>query len=391
MHRFHMPTDVRCGAGSLEALTTCKTWGKRPAILCGKQAARTHGHLNTILGYLPNALVLDSFPENPRFSDCETYADRCRAENIDLLVALGGGSVMDGAKALALLARHGGTCRDFLDPEHGKDALPLIAIPTTAGTGSEVTPYAVLVDDARNRKSTLKSPALFPRLALLEPALSTTMPRDVTIATGLDALSQAMEGMLSTQSTPTGDMLALDACRRIRHWLPVALQQPAQVEAREQLLFAAMLSGMVIAQSGTTLVHGMGYYYTLEHGIAHGAANALLLPPLFWWNAQHAPEKVTRLAEALGHGIRPAPSEAGHALTESLYHFYRLLHFESAAREHGVPQEAAASMAAHIMAEPGRFKHQHGTLTASQVQALYDAAWAGSVEDLPGALAIAPR
>lgn len=367
-----------------------ETWGKRPAILCGKQAARTHGHLDAVLHYMPDALVLDGFPENPRFSDCEAYASRSAEAGADILVALGGGSVIDGAKALALLARHGGTCSDYLDPKHGKDALPLIAIPTTAGTGSEVTPYAVLVDDARNRKSTLKSPALFPRLALLEPHFTTTMPRDVTIATALDALSQAMEGMLSTQSTPTGDLLALDVCRRIRHWLPVALQQPAQVEAREQLLFAAMLSGMVIAQSGTTLVHGMGYYYTLEHGIAHGAANALLLPPLFWWNAQHAPAKVTRLAEALGHGCRPAPSEAGYALTESLYHFYRLLHFEAAARDHGVPEEAGATMAAQIIEEPGRFKHQLGALTESQVRVLYQAAWGGSVEDLPREFALDP-
>ncbi len=390
MHRFLMPTDVRCGAGSLEALAAWGTWGKRPAILCGKQAARAHGHLDAILHYMPDALVLDGFPENPRFSDCEAYAGRCHEADIDVLVALGGGSVIDGAKALSLLARHGGTCSTYLDPEHGKDALPIIAIPTTAGTGSEVTPYAVLVDDARNRKSTLKSPQLFPRLALLEPRLSTTMPREVTVATGLDALSQAMEGMLSTQSTPTGDILALDACRRIRHWLPVALEQPNQHEAREQLLFAAMLSGMVIAQSGTTLVHGMGYYYTLEHGIAHGAANALLLPPLFWWNAQHAPEKVTRLAEALGHGSRPLPSEAGYALTESLYHFYRLIHFEAAARDHGVPETAAAAMATQIMAEPGRFKHQQGTLTEAQVRTLYQAAWAGSIEDLPREFTLGP-
>ena len=383
MHRFHMPTDVRCGAGSLKALGAWKAWGKRPVILCGRQSARAHGHLDAVLHYMPDAIVLDGFPENPRFSDCEDYGKRCRAGNVDVIVALGGGSVIDGAKALALLARHGGTCSDYLDPEHGKDALPIIAIPTTGGTGSEVTPYAVLVDDARNRKSTLKSPQLFPRLALLDPTLTTTLPREVTVATALDALSQVMEGMLSTQSTPTGDILALDACRRIRHWLPVALEQPTQLEAREQLLYAAMLSGVVIAQSGTTLVHGMGYYYTLEHGIAHGAANALLLPPLFWWNAQHAPEKVPRLAEALGHGSRPAPSEAGYALTESLYHFYRLAHFKYAARDHGVPQEACTTMAAQIIAEPGRFKNQPGTLTESQVRALYQAAWAGAVEDLP--------
>lgn len=177
-----------------------------------------------------------------------------------------------------------------------------------------------------------------------------------------------------------GDILALEVCRSIHQWLPVALEEPENDHAREQLLHAAMLSGVIIAQSGTTLVHGMGYYYTLGHGIAHGVANALLLPPLFWWNARHNPEKVAALAAALGFPCPPSPGEAGRGITEALYSFYHKIHFSYAAQACGVPASALAAMAADISGDPYRFKDQIGTLSEKQVLGLYQASWHGTVD-----------
>ena len=289
---------------------------------------------------------------------------------------------MDAAKAIALLLANGGCCRDYAGQSVAHTPLPVIAIPTTAGTGSEVTPYAVLVDDAKNKKSTLKAPGLFPRLALLDPALTTTMPHDVTVATALDALSQGMEGMLSRKSTPLGDTLALDVCRRVYRDLPRVLENPSDLDARCSLLYASMLSGVIIAQSGTTLVHGMGYPYTLDHGIAHGAANALLLPPVFWWNAWHAPEKVAALAATLGLESDGTRHAVAVAISEALYSFYRKIHFSPSAKDHGVPEGALKAMASGIASDTYRFKNQVGTLSETEVYRLYQASWVGSIGGL---------
>jgi alcohol dehydrogenase class IV len=378
--RFHMPTEVRFGVDALDGLSGARELGSRPVILCGSASAKRHGHLSAVVERLAAPNILDGFPENPSFADCESFAARC--DDADLIIALGGGSVIDGAKALALLSANGGRCRDYLNTAAKNAPLPVIAIPTTSGTGSEVTPYSVLIDEQANRKSTLKSPGLFPRLALLDPALTVTLPTQITLATALDALSQAMEGMLSKNATPMGDVLALEACRLVHTWLPQVLTNPEDLHGRGQLLYAAMLSGVVISQSGTTLVHGMGYYYTLDHGTAHGVANALLLPPLFWWNAHHAADKVSRLASALGHPCAATPSEAAQAITDALYELYEKINFNPSAKEHGIPESALGPMAADIVNDPYRFKNQVGVLNVNHVEALFRASWAGSVGGL---------
>lgn len=377
---FNAPVEVIFGPGCLGQLARFRHLGQRAAILCGNHSARANGTLDAVLVHFPEALVLDGVPENPGTLDCEERAARCREAGVDCVIGLGGGSALDAAKAVALLVTNGGTCADYLDDSSAcRTALPLIAIPTTAGTGSEVTPYSVLVDAASGQKKTLRHPSLYPRAALLDPWLTMDLPRDVTVATALDALSQAMEGMVSKRATPPGDVLALEACRLIRGALPRVLAVPGDEDARGQLLYAAMLTGMVIAQSGTTIVHGMGYYYTLEHGIAHGAANALLLPPVFAWNAVLLPATVAAIAGALGHPGPPKTESARQAILAALYELYAEIGFSPAARDHGVPLSAAAQFAARLIREPYRFKNQVGDFSEADVAGLFAAAWAGRV------------
>lgn len=377
---FQLPVEVHFAPGALSFLARYRDLGARPALICGRDSARASGALDSVLEHYPGALVLHGIPENPETSDCEAYAVTCREAGVDCIIALGGGSVMDAAKAIALLVVNGGACADYLDDAGGcKPALPMVAIPTTAGTGSEVTPYSVLVDSERREKKTLRHPSLYPRVAILDPRLTLALPREITIATALDALSQAMEGMVSKRATPFGDLLALEACRLIRAALPWALTAPHDEEARGVLLYAAMLSGVVIAQSGTTLVHGMGYHYTLDYGIAHGAANALLLPPVFAWNAVLLPATVSTIAGALGRPGPPKTESAAHSIVTALYDFYAEIDFPAAARDHGVPREAAARFAESIIRAPYRFKNQVGDFTKADVEHLFEAAWTGQV------------
>ncbi len=381
MRSYHyvVPTEMYFGVGVSGALGEhCGDWGDKPLLVTGQGSARASGLLDRILGQFPHAAIFEGVPENPGTSVCERGAALCRAAQCDWVIGVGGGSPMDVAKAVALLARNPGACAEYFSSQaRARPALPIAAVPTTAGTGSEVTPYAVLVDATGRYKRTIRGHDLFPRAAFLDPEATIGMPPAVTAATGLDALSQAMEGLLSKRSTPIGDTLAMEACRLIAQWLPRAVHHGDDLDARGAMLHAAMLSGCVIAQSGTTLVHGMGYYFTLEFGVPHGLANALLLSPVFEVNARHEPEKVAAIAGALGHPAAPTPATAAAAIRKALHGLMRRVGCSPAARDAGVAESALDRFAADICNDPYRFKNQVGQFTVDDVRRLFRCAWSG--------------
>jgi alcohol dehydrogenase class IV len=189
-----------------------------------------------------------------------------------------------------------------------------------------------------------------------------------------------MEGMLSRKATPPGDVLALEVCRLVRNALPAVVADPADSKARGELLYAAMLSGCAIAQSGTTLVHGMGYYLTLECGLAHGLANALLLTPLFRFNAGHAPHKVAAIAAALGHPCAPEPEPAREAVTRGLRELLAACGVSPAARDHGVDPDRVAAFAKEVAADPYRFRNQPGDVDERIILGFYQDAVTGGAD-----------
>jgi alcohol dehydrogenase class IV len=380
-YRYRMPTEVVFGAGTLDSLgERCRPYGSRPLVVTGRRSARATGLLDRVLGQLPGAAVFDAVEENPSTATCETGASFCRERDCDFVVALGGGSPIDAAKAIAVLAKNDGRCRDYFGTDkYPNPNLPIVAVPTTAGTGSEVTPYSVLTDEEAGMKRTLAGRALFPTLAILDPETTLTLPVSVTVNTGLDVLSQAMEGMVSRTSTPVGDVLALEACRLVKEHLPRCVRNGEDREARARMLHASMLAGSVIAQSGTTLVHGMGYYFTLQFGIAHGLANGLLLTPLFQFNALHEPEKVAAIAEALGVPVEVEPTRVRRAVAQGLHALLAELGVDPAAKNAGVAGDRLEEFAREVAADPYRFRNQPGSIGESEVLRFYEQAYEGAI------------
>ena len=380
-YTYRMPVEVIFGEGCIESLAKhIGRLGGRPFVVAGMNSARALGVIDRITEAFPDAICFEGIDENPGTGICDVGAVLCGEAGCDCVVAIGGGSPMDAAKAIAGLALHAGPCVDFL----GRDtfpngALPILAIPTTAGSGSEVTPYAVLVNDAKHRKATLGSDCLFPRIALLDPALTVPLPRSVTVNTGLDALSQAMEGILSNTANAMADGLAFEAIRILHEALPVVVEQPGDVAARGRVQHAAMLAGCVIAQTGTTLVHGMGYYLTLECGIAHGLANALLLTPLFQHNATVHPGRVARIAEIMGHPCAAKPDSAGRAIAAALHALLHRLEVSPAASSHGVHAAQLPEFARDLASDPYRFRNQPGELDEAGCLALFEQAYEGGI------------
>ncbi|MFZ5818094.1 MAG: iron-containing alcohol dehydrogenase family protein [Bacillota bacterium] len=250
-------------------------------------------------------MVIDSFDgcvPNAEASTVAVLADRIRRAGADGLLALGGGSVMDTAKAAAMLITLGGdSILEHLTTRLTQPLnLRLICIPTTAGTGSEVSIGAVIKDTARGLKIPLGSQYLVPDLAILIPELTAGLPAPLTAATGFDALTHAIEAYLSPRANPLTDALALDAMKRIIRWLPEAMDHPGELTAREQMLAAASMAALAFNSAMLGACHAVAHALGGQHEVPHGVANALLLPTVMAFNEEACKPRWPALSLALG-------------------------------------------------------------------------------------------
>lgn len=235
-----------------------------------------------------------------------------RAGGAEVVIGLGGGSPMDVAKAVAVLAANPGP----LPAYEGADKIPggrapLVCITTTAGTGSEVTRYVAITDEARERKMLVSSWRLLPDVAVADPALTLALPPNVTVATGIDALTHALEAYISRRAQALSDLFALSAIRRIGASLRRAYRQPDDRPARAAMSLAALEAGIAFCNASVALVHGLARPLGAHFGVPHGLANAVLLAPVCRFTAPAAPERFRDVAAALGVVPAGAAPEEG--------------------------------------------------------------------------------
>ena len=300
---FHSPTKILFGRGSLQELgEQVKRLGGKALLVTGRRFARRYGYIDRLTSLMEAAGVkvalFDRVEPNPSFETVEEGASTARKTGVDVVVGFGGGSALDAAKAIALLCVQGGRARDYVYPYVVEEpVLPIVAIPTTCGTGSEVTKFSVLTDVKAKRKTVVAGGPLIPKVAILDPEVLRHLPRDLTVYTALDAFSHAIEAYWSKASQPISDLFALESMKILLKDLEKAAQD---VEARDVLHYASLLAGLAINQAGTTVVHAMGYYLTTYHDVHHGLSNAVFLPVAVRLNASAIPDKVSRLADYLG-------------------------------------------------------------------------------------------
>ncbi|HHV65097.1 MAG TPA: iron-containing alcohol dehydrogenase [Peptococcaceae bacterium] len=288
-YKYYMPTMVIFGKNCVkENSQLFTTLGKKALIVTGTQSAKRNGSEKDVRTALETAgisyLVYDKVIANPTIACVYEGAKIAKANEVDFIIAIGGGSPMDAGKAIALLAAQDITEENLFSGPYAERVLPLAMIPTTAGTGSEVTQYSVLTNEKSQTKTSISSDLLFPRIAFLDAKYTVNLPAVITINTALDALSHAIESMLSIRASYLSNILAADSIRILMDCIPDVLEAQKSeegfhlaFETREQLLLASTLAGIVIAQTGTTIVHSMGYSLTYFKNIDHGRANALLL------------------------------------------------------------------------------------------------------------------
>jgi len=322
---FQTPPKIVFGSGAASGLAAeAKALGRHPLVVCGR-SLRASGALETILAALHAAglepAVHEGVPPEPGLDALQTCMDA--AAGCDSVIAIGGGSVLDVAKGAAALADTGSTARDYFAglpvPDTGK---PLIAIPTTSGTGSEVTWVCVLVDKETRRKASIRGPGMMPKVALVDPQLTVSCPPTVTACSGADAFVQAVEAFTSRGANPMTDALALEASRLTATWLETAFREPENREAREAMALGSMMAGVALNTSRLGLVHGLAHPLGAVTGAAHGLLCGLLLPPVIRFNREAAAEKYARLAMELKLvGPDPHPEAA----VNELLHFVETL------------------------------------------------------------------
>jgi alcohol dehydrogenase class IV len=284
MHfEFQAPTRILFGPGTLrEVAPAAKTLGGRPLVVTGREAGRAAALMDQLKA---EGLAVASFSVagEPTIEALCVGVERAREVGCDLVIGFGGGSVLDAGKAVAALLTNGGEPLDYLEVIGKGRALtrpsaPYVAVPTTAGTGAEVTRNAVLASPAYYLKASLRSPFMYPRLAVVDPELTYTLPPAVTASTGLDALTQLVEPFVSTAANPLTDALCRDGMIRAARSLRRACEDGRNPNAREDMSLASLLGGLALANAKLGAVHGCAAVLGGRYPAPHGAICARLLP-----------------------------------------------------------------------------------------------------------------
>ncbi|MEW5932777.1 MAG: iron-containing alcohol dehydrogenase [Bacillota bacterium] len=310
---LHLTPLVLSGAGSVSAIAgEARRLGCRKFLVVTDQGVTRAGILGTVTEQLDrdcvDYAVFDGVEPDPRLACVARCAEAARTAAADGVIGLGGGSSLDVAKATAVLLTNGGSMADYLGPDRvPRPGLPKIMVPTTAGTGSEVSAAVVFTDEADQIKKAAYSRYFVPEVAILDPCLTVSMPPQVTVDTGLDALVHAIEGATSARSNPFSEATGFTAIRMISGALREAASRGDDLRAREQMLLASTLAGMSFTSGGLGGVHALAYSLASEYHLTHGRSNAVLLPHVMRFNLVAAFEKYARVAEAMGEDVRALP------------------------------------------------------------------------------------
>ena len=301
---FIVPGQMITGTGALEmARDTLGQLGKKAMIVTDKVMMEL-GNCAKVEKVLKSQKVeytiYSEIAGEPTDVMIEKGLTQYKEEGCDFLVALGGGSPIDSMKAIGSLVKNGGNISDYMGKVIDVEMPPMVAIPTTAGTGSEATQFTIITDTKKDIKMLLKGKVLIPSLAIIDPQFTMTAPPKITAATGLDALCHAVEAYTSRKAQTLSDTFALSAVKRIFQYLPIAFRDGKNEEARVQMSVAALEAGIAFNNSSVTLIHGMSRPIGALFHVAHGLSNAMLMKECLSFALEGAYDRFADLGRAIG-------------------------------------------------------------------------------------------
>lgn len=304
MSHFVIPNHTVVGTNVLgEAAPLLKKMGNKAFIVTGRHVAVSN-MMKQLTALLDEngigCVIFDGITGEPTDTMIENGVEMLKSSDCDFIIGIGGGSPLDSAKAIAAMAVNEGSIADYNGKEITGEILPLAAIPTTAGTGSEATKFTVITDSEKGIKMLLKGDVLVPKLAIVDSSFTVGAPKSVTSATGLDALTHAVEAYTSRKAFSMTDTLAVSAVKRIMKYLPIAYREPDNSLARKQMSIAALEAGICINNSSVTIVHGMSRPIGALFHVPHGMSNAMLLKECLSFAVSGAYEKFANLGRETG-------------------------------------------------------------------------------------------
>lgn len=304
MSHFVIPNHTVVGTNVLgEAAPLLKKMGNKAFIVTGRHVA-VSDMMKQLTALLDengiDCVIFDGITGEPTDTMIENGVEMLKSSGCDFIIGIGGGSPLDSAKAIAAMAVNEGSIADYNGKEITGEILPLAAIPTTAGTGSEATKFTVITDSEKGIKMLLKGDVLVPKLAIVDSSFTVGAPKSVTSATGLDALTHAVEAYTSRKAFSMTDTLAVSAVKRIMKYLPIAYKEPDNSLAREQMSIAALEAGICINNSSVTIVHGMSRPIGALFHVPHGMSNAMLIKECLSFAVSGAYEKFATLGRETG-------------------------------------------------------------------------------------------
>jgi len=308
-------TDILFGNDTIEEVgKKAKMLGAKRVFLITDPNIQKTGMVKKVISLLQKESLdvelnirVSKTPE-PTTTIAEDAAKIAKVNNVDIIIGMGGGSIMDVAKMSSALQTNKGRVRDYFGKEKVKNkGLPTIMIPTTAGTGAEITKHAIFLDPKSNVKKAVASSKLLPDVSIVDPKLTLTCPPSVTASTGIDAFIHAAEPFVSKMANPITDALALKAVSLVSRWLGPAYSDGDNLKARYYMSMGSLTAGLVLNNAGTSLVHAMAYPIGGEYHVPHGISLSVLLTSCFSYITVARPEKFVQLAKAMGENVDGLP------------------------------------------------------------------------------------
>lgn len=370
-----LPGKTIAGKGALARAELSK-YGEKPLIVTGKYTAGSSA-MEMLLKYAPGGVVFDGITGEPTDKMIESGVEAYRQNDCDYVIGIGGGSSLDSAKAIAAMSVLDGSIAEYMGREIDGDFPPMVLIPTTAGTGSEATKFTIITDTEKDVKMLLKGDSLLPELAVLDYTLTISSPKSVTAATGMDALTHAIESYTSRKANPITDIFALSALKRIFANLPTAYNDPDNEYAREQLSIAAYEAGVCINNASVTLVHGMSRPIGALFHVPHGISNAMLDIKCLGFALSGAAKKFAEAARAIGASDSADDEIAANAFLTELEKLCREVEIPTLA-QYGIDREkffASIDKMAEDALASGSPSNTIREVTKADIVSIYKSLW----------------
>lgn len=381
---FYLPVEIIFGVGSVERVGEVgRRFGYRVLVVTGRKSTKENGALQRVLESLrrngaEEVFVFDEIEPNPTDKSVNRASELLIKEKLDYIVGLGGGSSLDSAKAISIVSSNEGYAWDYVNYPEGPRLIPflnrpVICIPTTAGTGSEVNRYSVLSNPIRKEKLVISHSLNYPRVAIVDPSLTMSMDPRLTAITGIDALMHALESLTNRLSNSLAEEFAIRAIRLIKEWLPVAIEEPQNLQARSYMSYASLLAGIAIDKKRVALIHGMEHPVSAHYPhIAHAEGLAALAVAVTDFNHRGNPEKYALFADLMGYEQKP------HMAVKALEDFLQRVGLRLSLKDLGVEREMLERLTEDVyMLSRGLFSINPVEPSLEDVYKLYERAYEG--------------